>query len=471
MLKSVDKVLGNNPGELMFGWARDLFPFNRSLSGQGVRDTLLYIKRIIPSLNIRSVSSGTRAFDWVVPNEWEITDAYLSDLNGNKIISFQENNLHVVGYSEPVNKIISREELEQHLYSLPEQPTAIPYVTSYYKKTWGFCISHNQRSTLGSGPFKVVIVSKLFSGNLHYGELYIKGKSKQEVLLSTNICHPSLANNEISGPVILTALAKILSSTRNTEFSYRILFLPETIGSIYYISRNIRSMKKNIIAGWTLTCMGDDNEFSFVPSRSENSLANRVSKLALSNQGNVKMYSWLDRGSDERQYCAPGVDLPVASIMRSKYGEYAEYHTSLDNLEFISREGLVGSLKMMQNVISIVESNSVYKPTIKCEPQLSKRGLYPALSIKNKKSQVLDLKNQMNVLSYVDGKIDLIEIVEKSKVHWEEVILIVKNLEENDLINKSSKKLNFLRLIIETICNFRNFNYVKLMSRLPKNLF
>ena len=181
------------------------------------------------------------------------------------------------------------------------------------------------------------------------------------------------------------------------------------------------------------------------------------------------MYSWLDRGSDERQYCAPGVDLPVASIMRSKYGEYAEYHTSLDNLEFISREGLVGSLKMMQNVISIVESNSVYKPTIKCEPQLSKRGLYPALSIKNKKSQVLDLKNQMNVLSYVDGKIDLIEIVEKSKVHWEEVILIVKNLEENDLINKSSKKLNFLRLIIETICYFRNFNYVKLSPRLPKN--
>jgi aminopeptidase-like protein len=469
MLKSVEEVLGKNPGELMFSWARDLFPFNRSLSGQGVRDTLLYIQRVIPSLNIRSVSSGTRAFDWVVPNEWEITDAYLSDIDGNKIISFQENNLHVVGYSEPVDKIISKEELEKHLYSLPEQPTAIPYVTSYYKKTWGFCLSHNQRATLGLGPFHVVIVSKLFSGNLNYGELYIKGKSKKEVLLSTNICHPSLANNEISGPVILTALAKILSSTRNTEFSYRILFLPETIGSIYYISRNIRSLKKNVIAGWTLTCMGDDNEFSFVPSRSEHSLADKVSKLALSTQRNFKMYSWLDRGSDERQFCAPGVDLPVASIMRSKYGEYAEYHTSLDSLEFISREGLVGSLKMMQNVLSIVESNFVYKPKIKCEPQLSKRGLYPELSIKNNKLQVLDLKHQMNVLSYVDGKIDLIEITKKSKTHWEEVIQIVKNLEANNLIAKSSKNLNPLRSILVIISNSRIFKYLKSIPLLTKN--
>jgi len=464
MLKSMDEILGMNPGELMFNWACDLFPYNRSLSGQGVRDTLLYIQKIIPSLSIRSMSSGTRAFDWVVPNEWEITDAYLSDLEGNKIISFQENNLHVVGYSEPVDKIISREELEKHLYSLPEQPTAIPYVTSYYKKTWGFCVSHNQRSTLGSGPFHVVIVSKLFPGSLHYGELLIKGRSKKEVLLSTNICHPSLANNELSGPVILTALTKMLTSTRNSEFSYRILFLPETIGSIYYISRNIRRMKRNVIAGWTLTCMGDDNEFSFVPSRSDNSLADRASKLALSNQGNFKMYSWLDRGSDERQYCAPGVDLPVASIMRSKYGEYPEYHTSLDNLEFISREGLAGSFKMMQNAISIVESNSVYKPKIKCEPQLSKRGLYPALSIKNPRSRMLYLKNQMNILSYVDGNIDLIEIVEKSKVHWEEAIQIVKNLEKNGLIYKSSRKLNFIRSILEFISHSRVFNHLKSIS-------
>jgi aminopeptidase-like protein len=223
-------------------------------------------------------------------------------------------------------------------------------------------------------------------------------------------------------------------------------------------------MKRNVIAGWTLTCMGDDNEFSFVPSRSENSLADRASKLALSKQGNFKMYSWLDRGSDERQYCAPGVDLPVASIMRSKYGEYPEYHTSLDNLEFISRQGLAGSLKMMQNVISIVESNSIYKPKIKCEPQLSKRGLYPALSIKNPRSRMLYLKNQMNILSYVDGNIDFIEIVEKSKVHWEEAIQIAKNLEKNGLIHKSGKKLNFIRSILDFISNSRVFNHLKLIS-------
>jgi len=423
-----------NIGESMYKWASDLFPINRSITGSGVVETLLYLQTIIPKLQIKDVKSGTQAFDWVVPNEWEIKDGYIEDHTGEKIVSFLHNNLHIVGYSIPIDKIISRQELEEHIFSLPDQPTAIPYVTSYYKASWGFCMSENQRLKLGPGPFRVVIKSRLFVGKMTYGELLIPGKSKKEILLTTNICHPSLANNELSGPVVLTALANWIESSDTKNYSYRILFLPETIGSIYYISKNLRKLRKNVIAGWTLTCLGDNNAFSFIPSRHGNTITDRASRIALRDVEELKEYSWLDRGSDERQFCSPGVDLPVASIMRSKYGEYSEYHTSLDNLHFISSQGLEESYKILKTAISIVEQNYNFRIRVKCEPQLSKRGLYPAVSIKNKNAE---LRNQMNVVSYLDGNHDLIDIMEKCKINFDEANKIINNLIRTGLIRKS----------------------------------
>lgn len=436
MFDNLDIELQENPGKLMYTWAKDLFPLNRSLTGEGVRETLNYLKEIIPELKIKAVKSGTRAFDWEIPQEWQITDAYVADLAGNRLIDFKKNNLHVVGYSIPINRILSRQELEPHLFSLKQQPFAIPYVTSYYQRNWGFCISHNQRLKLGEGPFRVLIDSKHFNGHMNYGELIIPGKIKKEILLSTNICHPSLANNELSGPIILAALSRFITTKLSNRLTYRILFLPETIGSIYYLSRNLKRLKKNVVAGWTLTCLGDDSEFSYLPSRSGETLADRVSKLALNELDSFRTYSWLDRGSDERQFCSPGIDLPIASIMRSKYGAYPEYHTSLDNLDFISEAGLRKSFDLFKKLVSILEKNDVYKINVKCEPQLSKRLMYPSISIKAQDGNQINLRNKMNVISYLDGRHDLIKIAEKCNLSWSKIDSIVDELKIQKLIHK-----------------------------------
>jgi aminopeptidase-like protein len=433
---AMKQVKNNFVGDIMFGWAKDLFPMNRSLTGSGVRETLIYLQEIIPNLSIKEVKSGTKAFDWEVPEEWNVSDGYIEDLNGNKLISFLDNNLHVMGYSTPVDKILTKNELNEHIFTLPNQPNAIPYVTSYYKREWGFCMSHKQKLNLGSGPFHVVIKSELFKGSLSYGELVIPGKSRKEIMFTTNICHPSLANNELSGPVILTALAKWIEDYSDRKFTYRILFLPETIGAIYYISRNLRYLKRNLQAGWVLTCLGDDNKFSFIPSRTGDSNSDRVSRVVLDGLKEFREYTWLERGSDERQFCAPGIDLPVSSITRSKYGEYPEYHTSLDNLNFISPVALEGSLEIFKKIVKIMENNRFYKINIKCEPQLSKRNLYPSISIKNDNPS---LRNQMNVISYLDGKHDLIDIAHKCKLDFFYINELVLNLKTHKLISEERK--------------------------------
>lgn len=433
---AMKQVKNNFVGDIMFGWAKDLFPMNRSLTGSGVRETLIYLQEIIPNLSIKEVKSGTKAFDWEVPEEWNVSDGYIEDLNGNKLISFLDNNLHVMGYSTPVDKILTKNELNEHIFTLPNQPNAIPYVTSYYKREWGFCMSHKQKLNLGSGPFHVVIKSELFKGSLSYGELVIPGKSRKEIMFTTNICHPSLANNELSGPVILTALAKWIEDYSDRRFTYRILFLPETIGAIYYISRNLRYLKRNLQAGWVLTCLGDDNKFSFIPSRTGDSNSDRVSRVVLDGLKEFREYTWLERGSDERQFCAPGIDLPVSSITRSKYGEYPEYHTSLDNLNFISPVALEGSLEIFKKIVKIMENNRFYKINIKCEPQLSKRNLYPSISIKNDNPS---LRNQLNVISYLDGKHDLIDIAHKCKLDFFYINELVLNLKTHKLISEERK--------------------------------
>jgi aminopeptidase-like protein len=418
----------------MIDWVHDLFPLNRSLTGKGTRDTLEYVKNLLPSLSIESVPTDTRVFDWTIPPEWNVTEAWIKDANGNKIVDFASCNLHLVGYSEPIHKVFDRTDLLEHLHSFPEQPDAIPYVTSYYQRTWGFCLAHREMLKLGDGPFEVFIDSSLSPGVMNYGELVIKGDSDLEILFSTYVCHPSMANNELSGPVVAIALAKWISGLDSRKYTYRFVFLPETIGSITYLSKNLKSLKNKLIAGWVLTCMGDEGAYSYVPSRNGNTLADRASLRILSTAvGEFKSYSWLDRGSDERQYCAPGVDLPIASVMRSKYGEYPEYHSSLDNLDFISALGLEQSLQVMQKIVDYLENRKVFISTNLCEPQLGKRGLYSTLSMRGSAISSLNL---LNILSFCDGANDLLEISELCKLSISEVESVVSVLLDEGLIHE-----------------------------------
>ena len=420
-------------GMQMHGWANDLFPINRSITGDGVRATLNYIKNLLPALKIFSVDSGTQAFDWTVPNEWTVRDAYVIDPTGSRIIDFKAHNLHVVGYSESVDQWLNLDDLNEHLYSLPEQPDAIPYVTSYYSRRWGFCITHEQRKKLRPGRSRAVIDSDLKPGVMNYAELVISGETNDEVMLSTYICHPSMANNELSGPVVTLALARWLMSQKN-RYTYRIIFLPETIGSIVYLSRNLEHLKQHVRAGFNITCIGDDRCYSYLPSRDGNTLSDRAALHVLKHiDPEFKRYTWLDRGSDERQYCSPGVDLPIATIMRSKYGEFPEYHTSLDDLNMVTPIGLAGGFNALRQAIELIESNIFLKSTVLCEPQLGKRGLYPTLSTKESGVQV---QAMMNLISYCDGR-SLLEIAEIINEPFSKLLSILKPLIDNGLIQAS----------------------------------
>ncbi len=392
----------------MHQWATDLFPICRSLTGDGVRSTLSYLQRLLPALNVHEIPSGTRAFDWEVPREWVIRDAYIADVEENRLVDFNTNNLHVVGYSIPVDAVLSKAELDEHLHSLPELPHAIPYVTSYYRETWGFCLTHDQRAKLGDGPFHVVINSDHIDGSLTYGELVIPGGTSDEILLSTYVCHPSMANNELSGPVVTTALARWILGLEKRHYTYRIVMVPETIGSVVYLSLHLQHLQTHLRAGWVLTCIGDDRAYSYLPSPSGATFADRVSKKVISKSHHrFDEYSFLDRGSDERQYCSPGVDLPVVSLMRSKYGTYPEYHSSLDDLSLVTPNGLQGGLDMMKSVINELENVPRWRSTVFGEPQMGKRGLYPTTSTSTSAHEVYDM---MNVLAFCDGTHDTEEL-------------------------------------------------------------
>ena len=395
-------------GNEMYLLADELFPLCRSITGKGTRDTLLRLQREVPELNIFEVESGTKVFDWTVPNEWSIEEAYIENSNGKRVIDFKDSNLHVVGYSIPVDEIVSFDVLNQHLYSLPDYPDWIPYVTSYYKEHWGFCMTHNQRLALKDDMYHVVIKSKLFCGSLSYGELLIPGKSDKEIFLSTYVCHPSMANNELSGPVVQLQLAKWLLAQKERKYSYRLVWIPETIGSITYLSRHLEEMKKKVIAGYVLTCVGDERAISYVGSRKENTLADVAAKNVLHFMApDYKYYNFLHRGSDERQYNAPGVDLPVCSICCSKYHEYPEYHTSADDMTFITPKGLERAYTIYKAIIKAIEHNAKYKVNCYCEPQLGSRGLYPTESFNRSSVSVQDM---MNFIAYADGTMDLFEI-------------------------------------------------------------
>lgn len=421
-------------GDKIHQFARELWRINRSITGEGVRETLQRIKKHLPNLDVKSMPSGSSVFDWKIPREWSVNEAYIVAPNGERICDFSKNNLHLLGYSTPFEGEVCLGELKEHLYTLPEQPNAIPYTTSYYKERWGFCLTQDQFNNLEDGKYYVRIDSKLFDGVLNFAELLIKGKTEEEIFLSTYVCHPSMANNELSGPTVLTFLAKWISELKNPAYSYRIIFIPETIGSITYLSLHYEQMKSTVFAGFNVSCVGDNRSYSYLPSRNGDTISDRVAKHVLSwIDSEYKSYSWLDRGSDERQYCAPGIDLPIASIMRTKYGQYPEYHTSLDDLEnVVTPEGLDGGYWALRRAIEAIEKNKKYKVTVLCEPQMGKRGLYyPMISNKNSTEQI---KLMMDFISLCDGNSFLIEIAEKLNVPIWELYGLVNKLENHDLI-------------------------------------
>lgn len=392
----------------MIKLCKELYPINRSITGNGVRESLGILKKKIP-IDLHEVPSGTRVLDWTVPKEWNVGEAFIVDLGtGKKIVDFSDCNLHLVGYSVPVEQEMDFETLKPHLFTLEDQPDAIPYITSYYKEFWGFCLSYRAYQQIDrNARFKVVIRSTLTDGSLTYADLVIPGASEKEVFLSTYICHPSMVNNELSGPVVATFLADWLLQKKDRKYTYRFVFIPETIGSITYLSLHLDKLKRNVIGGYNISCVGDERNFSYLSSRYGNTLADKISVHVLKNSVAYRSYSFLDRGSDERQYCAPGIDLPVCSIMRTKFGEYPEYHTSLDNFDLVTEKGLKGSLEIYQKCIECFERNFIPRLTVLGEPQLGKRGLYPSVSTKNTRQIV---GTMMDFLAYADGSNDLVDI-------------------------------------------------------------
>lgn len=424
-------------GNEMYALCDRLFPICRSITGNGVRETLRVLQSICSAMTLHEVPSGTQAFDWTVPKEWNIRDAWIKNSKGEKILDFAKSNLHVMGYSLPVNKDVSLEELLPLIHTQPDQPDAIPYVTSYYKERYGFCMSQEQKDALQEDTYHIYIDSELKDGSLTYGDILIPSTegNKDEIFLSTYVCHPSMANNELSGPAVTVYLAKWLLEKTHRRYNYRIIFIPETIGAITYLSQHLPEMKKNIRAGFNISCVGDDRTYSYVASRYGNTLADKVAKNVLSfRYPEYKRYSFLQRGSDERQYNAPGVDLPVCAVCRSKYAEYPEYHTSKDNMGLISPTGLQGAYEVYRDMIEALEYNHKYKIQCLGEPQLGKRGLYPTISQKGQHDLVAALTD---FIAYADGTNDIIDISNKIQIPVRNLIPVVKILLKNKLIEKS----------------------------------
>ncbi|EAL9070795.1 DUF4910 domain-containing protein [Campylobacter jejuni] len=396
-------------GKAMYELACELFPIPRSITGQGFRASLEILNKTLGGgiLKFHSIKSGTKVFDWIVPDEWNVKEAYIITPEGEKICDFKKHNLHLLNYSEAIDQEIELEELQDHLYSIEEMPDAIPYVTSYYKRRWGFCLTHNERKKLKKGKYKVYIDAKHDeNGFLDYADFILPStqNSKDEILISTYLCHPSMANNELSGPVVAIFLAKWLLSLKERRYNYRFVIIPETIGSIVYLSKHLEHLKKHVKAGFVLSCLGDDHTYSLIHTPKENTLSDKVALHTLKNKENFKAFSFLDRGSDERQYNAPLVNLGIVGVCRTRYGDYDGYHNSKDDLNFISEKGLMGGLQSMQEMILNLEINAVYENTIVCEPNLGKRGLYHTLSTAN------DIPLACNFLAYCDGENDIIDI-------------------------------------------------------------
>ena len=418
----------------LFSLAEELFPINRSLTGEGVRDTLDIVKRELPGFVIHSVPSRSRAFDWTVPDEWNVGEAYIIDPSGKRIADFAENNLHLVGYSIPIECELSREKLLPHLFSREDMPEVIPYVTSYYEPNWGFCITHSQKQALPEGNYKVRISSSLEPGYLNYGELVIPGENlDQEILITSYICHPSMANNELSGPVALIGLARWLTERKGKlKNTFRFVLAPETIGALVYLQENLEHLKAVTKAGFVVTCVGDERAYSYLSSPYGDNLSDQVLTHVLTHfDPDYKRFTFLERGSDERQYCAPGIDLPMCGFSRSKYGEYPEYHTSADNLSIISGRGLRQSVDVLRECVLVLEKNRILKNRVLGEPQLGRRGLYSNLA----QRQTRHLGRQIaDVLAYSDGQNTTLDLANRFKMPFRQVDEIIEIAIAHDLI-------------------------------------
>lgn len=426
----------NQRGMEMYSLASKLWHFPRSITGDGVRSTISEISAAVGGLVVHEVASGTKVGDWEVPLEWNLRSARLVAPDGSTVCDTRDNNLHILGYSIPFSGLVSLAELESHLYSLPEHPSAIPYVTSYYEPRWGFCLSHEVRKNLQPGDYLVEIDTTLEPGSLTYADLLLPGQLQDEVLISTYICHPNLANNELSGPVVVAELIKYLTSLVERRYSYRFVFAPETIGAIVYLHKHLDHLKKYVKAGFVVTCVGDNRTHSLLPTREGTHEVDRIARHVLRFlEPNFAEYSWTDRGSDERQYSAPAVGLPMVSMMRSKYWEYPEYHTSLDDLgRVVSPEGLAGGFEAIRQAIDILERNSVPLTSVIGEPMLGKRGLYATLGAGRYSTTPQSL---LDVWSYCDGTRNVLEIADVLKKPFNEVSEIIETLEQHALIQIS----------------------------------
>lgn len=432
-MSKTDKV-----GQEMYKLMAKLYPICRSITGNGVRQTLKIIQEYIP-IKINEVATGTKVFDWTVPKEWNIKDAYIKNSKGEKIVDFKKSNLHILNYSTPIHKTVSFKELKKHLFTLPDFPDVIPYLTSYYKENWGFCLPHKQYQKLKDDNYEAFINSSLKNGFLNYGELYLKGKRKEEILLSCYICHPSLCNDNLSGIVLLTFLAKSIMN-QQLEYSYRFLFIPETIGAITWLSRNEDKIS-NIKCGLVATCLGDPGKSTYKKSRDGHSVIDKITeKVLVDSKEPYEIIDFFPVGSDERQFCSPAFNLPIGSLMRAPYGRFREYHTSADNLNFVQPKYLENSFVKYSLIIYILENNRTYlNLNPKCEPQLGKRGLYSMIG-GQKKDNINELA-LLWVLNLSDGSNSLLDIAIRSGMEFQEIKRAADALFNKDLLRRIDNNL------------------------------
>ena len=430
----VDRA-SESEGAWLHALATEVFPLNRSLTGDGVRATLATFQKHLPGLRIHEVPSGTAVLDWTIPNEWLVREAYLEGPDGQRVVDFANCNLHVVSYSTAVDTIVELDELQSHLHSDIELPNAIPYVTSYYNPIWGFCLTHEQRESLKAGRYHAVIDAQLQPGSMTYADLLIPGELDDEVLITTYVCHPSMANNELSGPMVAVGIAKWLLALPRRRYSYRIVFAPETVGAIAYIDQHLELLRSRVIAAINLTCIGDDGDYSYLASRSGDTAIDRIARRVVRRRDPHVEYRYLDRGSDERQYGMPGIDLPIVSLMRTKYGSYPEYHTHLDDLTVVTPSGLQGGLDLVRDCLVELEATDYLRSTVIGEPQLGKRGLYHTMHARTVADEVL---LRTHILAYADGQHSVADIAELCEVSEADVQLLVDELCEHELITRTA---------------------------------
>ncbi len=419
-------------GEQMYQLVETLYPICRSITGDGVRETMAHIQRLLP-ITVHEVPTGTPVFDWTVPKEWAIRDAYVANSKGERVIDFKKSNLHVLNYSCPVNQRMTLDELRPHLYTLPEQPDWIPYRTTYYQEKWGFCLSQNHLNSLPQGDYEVVIDSTLAAGSLTYGEYVIQGESTDEVLISCHTCHPSLCNDNLSGIALATYLARHLETVENRHYTYRFLFIPGTIGSITWLARN-EATAQRIKHGLVVVCVGDAGKFSYKTSRQGDALIDRAAKHVLtSEKESFHLIEFFPYGYDERQYCSPGFNLAVGSLSRSTHGKFPEYHSSADNLSFVNAKQIAESLSIYMKVLDVLENDQILvNQNPKCEPQLGKRGLYGNVGATiHRPTFEMAL---LWVLNQADGHNSLLDIAQRAKMPFETIKQAAKALQACDLL-------------------------------------